>query len=188
MDISPLFSHPMLLPEHSQKLAVAAFPRLVFSPGALGSLHLRLLVVLKGPLLAPAHVPALQKDLGSSTVVCADVHSELVVLQQTRGEDEEPPQVLRVQVAAAAVVVTTVQECLDGGERKCTLHNNGTWMTPLVGGKEGNMSSASGIIAPGIPSMEVDPTCSHLRPALSSGGTALSRSAPHFSTMLLICW
>merc|ERR1719347_539532 len=103
----------MLLPEHSQKLAVAAFPRLVFSPGALGSLHLRLLVVLKGPLLAPAHVPALQKDLCSGAVVGADVHSELVVLQQTRGEDEEPPQVLRIQVAAAAVVVSTVQESLD---------------------------------------------------------------------------
>merc|ERR1719341_1624264 len=113
MDIGPLFTHPMLLPEHGQKLAVAALPRLVLSPSAFGRLHLRLLVVLKGPLLAPAHVPALQKDLGGSTVVCADVHSELVVLQQTGGEDEEPPQVLRVQVAAAAVVVTTVQECLD---------------------------------------------------------------------------
>ena len=33
--------------------------------------------------------------------------------------------------------------------------------------------------------MEVDPTCSHRKPALSSGGTALSRSSPHFSTMLL---
>ena len=142
----------MLLPEHRQKLAVAAFPRLVFSPGALRRLHLGLLVVLKCPLLAPAHVPALQQDLSSSAGVGADVHSELVVLQQTRGEDEEPPEVLRVQVAAAAEVVTTVQECLDGGERKCTLHKNVTWMTPLVGGKEGNMSSASGIIAPGIPS------------------------------------
>jgi len=108
----------MLLPEHGKKLAVAAFSLLVFSPGALGSLHLCLLVVLKGPLLTPAHVPALQKDLGSSAVVGADVHSELVVLQQTRGEDEEPPQVLRIQVAAAAVVVSTVQESLDGGEER----------------------------------------------------------------------
>ena len=148
----------MLLLEHGEQLAVAALPRLVLSPAALGGLHLGLLVVLKGPLLASAHVPALQKDLGSSAVVGADVHSELVVLQQTGGEDEEPPQVLRVQVAAAAVVVTTVQECLVGLERKCTLHKNGTWMTPLVGGKEGNMSSASGIIAPGIPSvMELEP-------------------------------
>ena len=70
----------MLLPEHCQKLAVAAFPRLVFSPGALGRLHLGLLVVLKGPLLAPAHVPALQQDLGGGAVLSADVHSELVVL------------------------------------------------------------------------------------------------------------
>ena len=57
-------------------------------------------------------------------------------------------------MAAAAVVVSTVQESLDGGEeRKGTSHKNVTWMTPLVGGKEGNMSSASGIIAPGIPSV-----------------------------------
>ena len=106
----------MLFPEHRQKLAVAAFPRLVFSPGALGCLHLRLLVVLKGPLLAPAHVPALQQDLSSSAGVGADVHSELVVLQQTRSEDQEPPEVLRVQVAAATVVVTTIKECLVGRE------------------------------------------------------------------------
>ena len=33
--------------------------------------------------------------------------------------------------------------------------------------------------------MEVDPTCSHLKPARSSGGIALKRSEPHFSTMLL---
>ena len=122
MSVNPLFPHPMLLPEHGQKLAVAAFPRLVFSPGALRSLHLRLLVVFKGPLFIPAHVPALQKDLGGSAVVGADVHSELVILQQTGGEDKEPPKVLRVQVAAAAVVVTTVQECLVGGEKNahCT--------------------------------------------------------------------
>ena len=142
----------MFLPEHGQKLAVASFPLLVLSPAALGRLHLRLLVVLKGPLLAPAHVPALQKDLCSGAVVGADVHSELVVLQQTRGEYEEPPQVLRVQVAAAAVVVTAVKECLVGGEESGKLEKNGTWMTPLVGGNEGNMSRASGIIAPGIPS------------------------------------
>ena len=30
----------------------------------------------------------------------------------------------------------------------------GTWMTPLVGGNEGNISKASGIIAPGIPSVK----------------------------------
>ena len=117
MKIGPLFPHPMLLPEHRQKLAIAAFPRLVFSPGALRRLHLGLLVVLKGPLLAPAHVPALQQDLSSSAGVGADVHSELVVLQQTRGEDEEPPEVLRVQVAAAAEVVTTVQESLVENKR-----------------------------------------------------------------------
>ena len=117
MKIGPLFPHPMLLPEHRQKLAIAAFPRLVFSPGALRRLHLGLLVVLKGPLLAPAHVPALQQNLSSSAAVGADVHSELVVLQQTGGEDKEPPEVLRVQVAAATVVVTTVKECLVGGER-----------------------------------------------------------------------
>ena len=105
----------MLLPEHGQKLAVAAFPRLVLSPGALGRLHLGLLVVLKGPLLAPAHVPALQQDLGRGAGVGADVHSELVVLQQAGGEDQEPPEVLRVQVAATAVVVTAVKECLVGG-------------------------------------------------------------------------
>ena len=150
----------MLLPEHGQQLAVAALPRLVLPPGALGRLHLGLLVVIKGPFLVPAHVPAVEQYLGSGAVLGADMHSELVVLQQAGGENQEPPEILRVQVAAAAVVVTTVQECLDGGERKCTLHKNGTWMTPLVGGKEGNMSSASGIIAPGIPSvmkLELEP-------------------------------
>ena len=40
-----------------------------------------------------------------------------------------------------------------GGEGKCRLHYDGTWMTPLVGGNEGNISKASGIIAPGIPSI-----------------------------------
>ena len=124
LEIDPLFPHPMFLPEHGQKLAVAALSLLVLSPAALGSLHLGLLVVLKGPLLAPAHVPALQKDLGSGAVVGADVHSELVVLEQTGSEDEEPPQILGVQVAAAAVVVTTVEECLvgggEGGDAHCT--------------------------------------------------------------------
>ena len=102
----------MLLPEHGQQLAVAALPRLVLPPGALGRLHLGLLVVIKGPFLVPAHVPAVEQYLGSGAVLGADMHSELVVLQQAGGENQEPPEILRVQVAAAAVVVTRVKECL----------------------------------------------------------------------------
>ena len=107
----------MLLPEHSEQLAVAALARLVLSPAALGGLHLGLPVVLEGPLLVPAHVPAVQQDLGGSAVLGADVHGQLVVFEQAGGEDQEPPEVLRVQVAAAAEVVTTVQESLVENKR-----------------------------------------------------------------------
>ena len=35
-------------------------------------------------------------------------------------------------------------------------------MTPLLGGNSGVTIRASGIMVPGIPLMEVEPTCSHL--------------------------
>ena len=40
-------------------------------------------------------------------------------------------------------------------------------MTPLLGGNSGGMIKASGIMVPGIPLMDVDPTCSHLIPSFS---------------------
>ena len=40
-------------------------------------------------------------------------------------------------------------------------------MTPLLGGNSGVMIRASGIMVPGIPLIEVEPTCSHWTPALS---------------------
>jgi len=114
----------MLLPEHSEQLAVAALPRLVLPPAALGGLHLGLLVVLEGPLLVPAHVPAVQQDLGGGAVLGADVHGQLVVFEEAGGEDQEPPEVLRVQVAAAAEVVTTVQESLKRSKGEVKLQNS----------------------------------------------------------------
>jgi len=108
-----LLPEPVLLPQHSQQLAVGAFPLLVLIPAPRGCIDLGCLVVIEGPLLSPAQVSALQQDLGPSGALRTHVHCQLVILQDAVSVDKEPPEVLGVQVTGTGEVETTVQKCLD---------------------------------------------------------------------------